>query len=435
MYSRISFDWTDFQDLPIVLTGHHGYALIRPSFAYKYKNRARIMTRLVFVIFCFFSAFPGFAEADLKWTFKTGDRVYSSPLVEGQTVYFGSGDSNFYALDRQTGEQKWKFETGGAVHSSAAIQGGLVYFASADGKLYAVGKESGELAWAFASGGEKMYGLWDYYLSSPVVDGGRVYWGSGDGHLYAVDAASGELDWKYDTGDVVHASPVVYQDKVYFGGFDGHMYALARDNGSLVWKFKTVGASYFPKGEIQMAALVQDDVVYFGSRDYNLYALDANTGRGKWNLRQERGWIIATPLIHGDNIYFGTSDAHIFYSMDKNSGAVNWTIPLNMRVYGTAVEHKDTIYFGTFDGKVLGIDHLTGETSWQFQTDSSKENYEKIFADNGEFREGFVLYGEDYLEAEKLIHELGSILSTPAIDKGVIYFGSSDGNLYAVGLP
>jgi outer membrane protein assembly factor BamB len=397
--------------------------------------RGDIMGRFILIFFFFISIYPGSGEAGLKWKFKTDGRVYSSPLIAGDKIYFGSGDEYFYALNKESGNQEWQFKTGGAVHSSAVINANLVYFASADGNLYALDKNTGEMVWKFASGGEKMYGLWDYYLSSPAVENNRVYWGSGDGHLYAVDANNGDLQWKYDTGDIVHATPVIYQNKVYFGGFDGYMYALGKDDGSLVWKFKTVGASYFPKGEIQKAALVKDDVVYFGSRDYNIYALDTNTGRGKWNLRQPRGWIIATPLEYDGNLYFGTSDAHVFYSMEKNNGTVNWTIPLNMRVYGTATVSDGLIYFGTFDGKVLGIDPSSGETRWQFQTESSKLNYHTVYDENGAFKEGFELYGSDYLTPEKMIHALGSVLSSPAIENRVIYFGSSDGNLYAVDLP
>ena len=106
-----------------------------------------------------------------------------------------------------------------------------------------------------------------------------------------------------------------------------------------------------------------------------------------------------------------------------------------MRVYGTAIVDMDTVYFGTFDGKVLGVDYLTGEVKWQFETTDSKQNYHTIYNEAGEFKEGFVLYGEDWKTPEKMIHTLGSVLSSPAIDNGVIYFGSSDANLYAVKLP
>ena len=36
---------------------------------------------------------------NLKWKFKTGDDVPSSPAVSDGVVYFGSVDSNLYALE------------------------------------------------------------------------------------------------------------------------------------------------------------------------------------------------------------------------------------------------------------------------------------------------------------------------------------------------
>ncbi len=286
----------------------------------------------------------------------------------------------------------------------------------------------------FASEGEEIYDLWDYYLSSPKEHGGIIYWGCGDGHLYAINPDTGELVWKYQTGGVVHASPVFHEDAVLIGGFDGYFYSISKTTGSLNWKFKTVGATYFPVGEIQKAALIKDGVAYFGSRDYNMYAIDVKSGRGRWNIKQPRGWIIAAPIEHKGKIYFGTSDAHIFLCMDKNNGQEVWQKKLSMRVYGSAIVKDDVIYFGTFDGKLYGVDHSSGETQWEFQTESSKLNYSTMYNEEGDFKEGFELYGSGYEKSEQMIHALGSILSTPVIAGEVIYFGSSDGNLYAFNL-
>lgn len=374
------------------------------------------------------------AQGDVLWKFETNNRIYSTPIIHGDMIFVGSGDHYFYALDKKTGEEVWKFKTEGAIHSSPSILNGVVYFGSADGNLYAVNETEGTMIWKLKSEGEKMYGLWDYYLSSPAVNGKTVYWACGDGNLYAVHSGTGKIKWTFKTNDIIHASPVIYKEHVYVGGFDGNMYCINKENGVLKWKFKTVGATYFPKGEIQKAALVEDDIVYFGSRDYNIYALDANTGTGHWNMKQPNGWIIATPTSYKGNLYFGTSDAHLFYCMDKNYGVTKWTIPVSMRVYGTALAHNDIIYFGTFDGKVLGIDYLTGKIKWEFQTEKSKENYGTMYNEKGEFKEGFELYGNGFEASEAKIHDLGSILSSPVIDEQIIYFGSSDGHLYAVKL-
>ena len=374
------------------------------------------------------------AQENVLWKYKTGDRVYTSALIVDNIVYFGSGDHVFYAVSKSTGEKIWEFKTNGNVHSSAATYKNMVYFGSADGNLYALDKNSGKLMWKYASQGEKSYGLWDYYLSSPTVVEGIVYWGSGDSHLYALDGINGHLKWKHKTGDIVHASPVIDAETLYFGSFDGYFYALNKDNGSVIWKIKTIGDTYSPKGEVQRSAFVHDDMVYFGSRDYNMYALDKATGTIKWKMRDGGGWIIARPTVYKENVYFGTSDGHVFYALDKKSGKEVWKAPLAMRVYGAAIEVGGILYFGTFDGKLMGLDYKTGALKWEFQTELSKQNYSTIYNKEGHFKDDFVLYGDDYVASEAKIHELGSILSTPVIEDKTIYFGSSDGYFYAVKL-
>ena len=368
----------------------------------------------------------------LLWKFKTAGRVYSSASINKNKVFIGSGDSCLYALNQQTGALLWKLRTGGAVHSTPLVYNNTVYAASGDGILYALDEATGASRWTFRSGGEKMYDLWDYYLSSPVVSDGVLYWGSGDRNIYALDPQTGKVLWHYTTGDVVHATPVVDSNRLYVGSFDGNLYCLDKKSGALIWKFKTIGDQYFPKGEIQKAVAVHKDVVYFGSRDYNIYALDAKTGTGHWNMKEKGSWVIATPLVYGENIYFGTSDTHRFYALGAAYGEDRWTLKLNMRVYGSAVAADSTVFFGCFNGKLYGVEAGSGRTTFLFQTESSRKNYYSIYGDNDDFRPGFALYGDQFQESERQLHTLGSILSTPAIAGNIIYFGASDGYIYAV---
>lgn len=369
-----------------------------------------------------------------NWKFQTQGRIYSSPVISGDVVLFGSGDSTFYALHKHTGVQLWSLKTNGAIHSSPAITENLVVFSTSAGTLYALNIQNGCIAWQFHAEEEKMLDIWDYYLSSPCIYNGMVYWGSGDGHLYAIHSHSGAPEWKFKARDIVHASPIAWEGKIFFGDFQGYFYSLNALDGEKNWEFRCVGDTYFPNAEIQKGAIIHNGIVYFGSRDYNIYALDANTGRGHWNMKETGSWIIATPLIHENFLFTGTSDTHRFYCLNKNNGKIVWQIPLPMRVYGSAVEHNGLIYFGCFDGILRGLDIKTGETKWQFQTDGSKTNYPKVYNTAGQFKEGFELYGKDYLESEKLLHSLGAILSTPLIEDNTLFFGSSDGGFYSVGI-
>ncbi len=389
---------------------------------------------LLFIAITFLIAFQVRSQEQLKWKFKTGDKIFGSAVVDETSVFIGSGDGYMYALDPITGKEKWKFKTKGSIQSTPVLVSDKIVFNSFDGNVYCLDKFSGKETWKFKTQGEKKYDTWDYHLSSPVFDNEAIYIGSGDTHIYAINVKDGSLKWKYKTDDVVHATPALNDGVLYIGSFDGNFYSLDAGSGTLKWKFKTIGDKYFPKGEVQQGALLKDSVLYFGSRDYNIYAINARTGRGHWNMKEYGSWIIATPMIQNGLVYFGTSDTHRFYAVEEDYGKVKWTLDLNMRVYGSAVAFNDRIYFGCFNGKLYGVNANSGKIEWTFQTEGSSKNYSTVYDEQDHFKKDFELYGNEMDKSENMILSLGSILSTPVIKNNIIYFGSTDGFVYAVRL-
>src|ERR1051325_3020272 len=60
-------------------------------------------------------------KLNLLWSFKTGGPVKSSPAIEQNQVFFGSGDGNVYALNLADGKKLWDVKTGGAIESSPLV--------------------------------------------------------------------------------------------------------------------------------------------------------------------------------------------------------------------------------------------------------------------------------------------------------------------------
>ncbi len=372
------------------------------------------------------------AQDTLLWQFKAGAGIYSSPVVVEDYIYFGDNASNLYALSKQTGKLIWTTRAKGAIKSKPCVYNGLIIINDASGSIQAFDRQSADVVWSYEMDGEKTVDMWDYYLSSPVVHNGIVYIGSGDQHIYALDAESGELVWKYRTGGVVHASSVIHDGKVLIGSFDGYFYALDSITGEVVWTFKTVGDKYFPNGAIQKAACIYKDKVIFGSRDFNVYALDVSSGRGHWNYKERGSWVIATPLLVGDNLYLGTSDTHRFYCFNAENGAIDWQKGLNMRVYATAAVHGDRVYFACFNGKLYGVSRQTGELEFEFQTKQSRQHYATLFKSETALADDVELYGANADEIEQQILGMGAFLSSPLIEGDILYLGDANGNLYAI---
>ena len=78
-------------------------------------------------------------DGTLAWTFRSGDRIVSSALVDAKgAVLFGSQDDRLYCLEPD-GHLRWSVEVDGDVDSSPTLAAdGTIYVGSDDRKLYAL---------------------------------------------------------------------------------------------------------------------------------------------------------------------------------------------------------------------------------------------------------------------------------------------------------
>ena len=389
----------------------------------------------------------------LKWKFQTKGLVVSSPALVGDTLYIGSADHRLYAINAATGALKWEFKTGSGVASSPAVANGVVYFLSYDSNFYAVDAASGALKWKFTTGGERRYAAkhihgsqpaaetmpdpFDVYLSSPLIVQASVYFGSSDGNIYSLDAASGKLNWKFQTGDVVHASPVMANGLIYIGSWDAFFYAIDAATGKEKWRFKTgEDPDIHNQVGIQSSAVAADGLVYFGCRDSNLYALDAATGQKKWAYNNKGSWVIASPVVIDGKLFFATSDSGMFRAVDAKSGQELFSIKFSgWPTFSSPAIAKGVLYVGSHSGKLYAIDLASQKQSWEFLTEGAQKNGAAYTNADGTPNYAAAYAGDFYDDMIVGVHKLmtvGGIYSSPVISDGVIYFGSTDGYVYAV---
>jgi eukaryotic-like serine/threonine-protein kinase len=134
----------------------------------------------------------------------------------------------------------------------------------------------------------------------------------------------------------------------------------------------------FPTGDrIVSSPVYEDGAVYFGSDDGNVYAVDAASGRQLWK-RRTGGPVAATPAIAGE-----------------------------------------MLYVGSYDGKFYALDRRTGVPRWKFTTGG-----ERRFEAKG-------LHGMQP-KNQTIADPFDVFLSSPVLAAGAVYFGSGDGNVYAL---
>jgi eukaryotic-like serine/threonine-protein kinase len=328
--------------------------------------------------------------------------LHSSPVIADNTLYIGSEEGSFYAIDAEEGAVLWETNTGGRIRSTAAIHGDEVYYLDDTSTLYALNRASGEPLWSAKLNdvfvGTSLIDQWDYYIASPAVTEDTIYIGSEGIYFYALNRSDGTERWTFKTGAPVHGKAVLADGLVYVADRMGVVYALDQATGKEQWRNEDAGV-------VQSSLAYWDRTLYYGSRDTKVHAIDAATGKQIWEHASPGGsWVGSSAAVSESFVAIGASDSKVVHIFDQSSGVHLRDFPLESRVFASAVIVGDILYFGSAftDDPNTGIDAFyavelaTGRELWRFEGTKAP------------------------------------ILSSPVIENGVAYVAYMDGTIYAL---
>ena len=328
--------------------------------------------------------------------------IASSPIVDGNRVYYVSNRAELMCLDTQgfkdgkndgvqdevrkgpnDGDVIWRFdmmeEVGSLPHnlanSSPVIYGDLIYVSTSNGQdeshvnipspkapaIIAVNKNTGKLVWEDNSVYDRiLHGQW----SSPTVGtiGGvvQLVHGQGDGWIRGYDALTGKKLWEFDTNpkdsvwpktrNELISTPVIYEDHVYISnGQDpehgegvGHMYCIdATKRGDIT---QTGLVWHFDKIRRSISTpAIKDGIVYQADFSGFLHALDAKTGVEYWN-HDLFAAVWASPLLVDGKIYIGDEDGDVVIMQEGKTKKVLGEFNMGSSVYSSAVPAHGTLF-------------------------------------------------------------------------------------------
>jgi outer membrane protein assembly factor BamB len=117
--------------------------------------------------------------------------------------------------------------------------------------------------------------------------------------------------------------------------------------------------------------------------------------------------------------------------------AMRFNFDAKAYMFSSAALAGDLAYVGDHNGKLYAVDTKSGKLAWEFQTEGSKNDPLKVLNSDGSLNQE-VLFAPVFGDFEDMYVDfykfttIGAIMSSPVVDKGVVYFGSMDGNLYAL---
>jgi len=270
------------------------------------------------------------------WTHAHGSRIYATPSIDRDFVYFGSG-TGITALHRDNGRVAWAHPiVKGADETTPIPIGDRVYGSGEDGLAYCLDRMTGKEIWRhdFAE---------DAPPDQPGFPGARARMentrarpngSASDGKLFiqcvfdqsrviAVDCQTGKRAWSFQTGGWIRPAPTIVGDRVYVAGQDQHVYCLDRLTGAVVWKFQT------PTWLASQVA-VHDGKVYLPHHGARLYQLAAETGQLIRIIEppdevDRTGSVYSFPIIANQTACFASGDGQMF-AFDIESGKMRWKL-------------------------------------------------------------------------------------------------------------
>jgi eukaryotic-like serine/threonine-protein kinase len=137
----------------------------------------------------------------------------------------------------------------------------------------------------------------------------------------------------------------------------------------------------------------------------------------KWKFHTH-GEVNSSPAIVSGTIYVGSNDGNL-YALDQQTGSEKWVFAAKGRIPSSPAVTGGLVFFTSYDGNFYAVDAASGKLAWKFRNAG-----ERRFAASH-------LHGSIPL-GEIMPDPFDVYLSSPAAWNGAIYFGSGDGNVYAL---
>jgi outer membrane protein assembly factor BamB len=331
------------------------------------------------------------------WTFQTGKGIFSTPVIDGEgTVYIGSADQSFYALDRD-GEPKWQARTGEIIDSSALLDDeGRVIFGSGDGFLYALDRENGDVLWRFEADDPSVNTAFISWFEGNVAIGtdGALYVPNDNFCTYAIDRSNGERIWCFRTLDQTWSLPALNPEtgRLFLGNnfyFADNTFAIGAAAGDQLWKVSVQGSV---AASPLLTSTDANGSAVVGSFDGFLRAHDQETGTEVWRLGV-RDHIYASPAQAADGTIIQPSADGTVYAVRPEDGTVLWAFDTVEPIRSSpAIDADGNIYFGSGEGRLFVL-NPDGSLRWSIQLIDDQRN--DLNASPALGHDGVVIAGEN----------------------------------------
>ena len=338
-------------------------------------------------------------------------------------LYFGSHSGNFYSLSK-IGEIRWTFSTSTKIYSSPVLIEKLVFFAGGDGILYCLDLE-GNLVWKrdLTKPSEKMF-------KKKTINKWIHFPFTYDFHK------------KRNINYKCWSSPNYFEENIYITAYGKGLYCINL-RGEVIWSFD-LG---FPRFQLSGVAIDQEGNVYCSSRSGCIYSFKKN-GILNWKILIKKNWENWGNPVFCDikkfaYFFFSKKEKEGLLVCVDPAGQILWKLELGS-IRGSCAISKDgeSIFCCDLDGYIYRVSSKNGEIEVKKKITEAQRglwitptidlNSNILLATKDSNTTGrVILMNPDF----EFIWEFNTnkVLSIPIISQeGDLFFGSWDGYYYCL---
>ncbi len=222
-----------------------------------------------------------------------GAKVESSPVVIGNTAYFGATDGRLFAVNTANGHVKWAYNTGGRINSSPSILGNKIFITTYAGSILSLNRLNGHRNWITYI--KRDFAQYESFYASASTDGTRLYTISRAGKVVAVRVSDGSVVWTHNLNTTGYSTPAIANGIVYVGDFNGLIHAYRASDGTQLWQT-------YIGGRILAPGVIVGPLVFFSNLETKTFGLRRSDGKIVWHVAMGK----YQPGIATDRHYYFT---------------------------------------------------------------------------------------------------------------------------------
>ena len=167
---------------------------------------------------------------EIVWHKDVGGAVPGSPVVGADgMLYVGSLASQLERFDLQTGQHESVLNTKNWIWSTPVVDGNALYFGDLEGNFYSFNTSTSQLNWSVQPDGP--------ITANTIVQNDHLLLATESGNVYAIDK-DGKTLWFEEVGNMIYSSPVVASGLILVAPMEADYNLAALDsNGRTVWTF------------------------------------------------------------------------------------------------------------------------------------------------------------------------------------------------------